>query len=128
MSEEFEGLPELPSGSRDEQAAPATAALASEDDPFYGKDCPLGMVQVEFVGVDPELRHGRYGYKPSQTAFLEIYVDGQRFRIDVGSLKQYAATGDDSSRGIHINFPLGATLRDRSLNALSIALPAPPAA
>lgn len=28
MSEDLEGLPELPSGSRDEQAVPATAALA----------------------------------------------------------------------------------------------------
>lgn len=93
-----------------------------DDKAVYGKDCPVGMVQVEFVGVDPELRNGRYGYKPSKTAFLEIYVDGQRFRIDVGSLKLSTDDGADL-RGIHINFPLNASVRDQCMNALNIALP-----
>ncbi len=90
----------------------------TEEEPYYGKDCPEGMVQIEFVGVSPDLRYSRYGYKPSESAFIEGYVDGKRFRIDFGSLE--AKTGKPS-RGIHINFPfVDAAILDQCMNAVSI--------
>lgn len=82
----------------------------------YGKDCPKGMVQVEFVGVDPKARHSEYGYVPTETAFIELYVDGKRYRIDAGDIGQYCHDGKPR-RGIHINGPFG-NIGDLSVNAL----------
>jgi hypothetical protein len=86
---------------------------------FYGKDCPQGMVQVEFVGVDPKLRYSDYGWKPSPHAFLEVYVDGQRFSMHVGDMSQF---GHEGKRGLHINYPIPAAVENRSINALTITL------
>ena len=84
----------------------------------FGKDCPLGMVQVEFVGVDPTLRCGDYGWKPSESAFLEVWVDGQRFRIDVGNLSSFGSDG----RGIHINGPMDFKTERIAVNAINIVM------
>lgn len=86
----------------------------------YGKDCPKGMVQIEFVGVDPKLKDGEYGYHPSKSAFLEVYVDGERFRIDVGDVSQ----GDGSTRrGIHVNGPIYMEVKKTAMNAADILIP-----
>ncbi len=89
-----------------------------EGETHYGKDCPVGMVQVEFVGCSPELRCSNYGWKPTERAFLEVYVDGQRFRIDVGSYHD----GKAQRRGLHIVGPVAAGYEQTSMNAASIFL------
>ena len=81
--------------------APLSAERRSlKDGMHFGNDCPKGKVQVEFVGVDPTLRYSPYGWKPSDRAFIEVWVDGHRFRIDVGDLSEHGHLG---RRGIHIN-------------------------
>lgn len=89
---------------------------------YYGGNCPVGMVQVEFVGCDPEARIGRYSRKPTKTAFIELYVDGQRYRIDAGDISERCFDGKPR-RGVHINYPMGAELGDRSMNALNLSVP-----
>ena len=77
------------------------------------------MVQVEFVGCDPKLKLGEYGWKPTETAFLEVWVDGKRFRIDVG-------THDDGSgprRGLHINTEMNFEIIKTAINSCSVLLP-----
>jgi len=96
---------------------------AGEDEQtYYGKDCPVGMVQVEFVGCPPSERYSDYGWKPTKSAFIELYVDGERYRIDAGEIGQNCFDGKPR-RGIHINYPVGAELGDRSVNALSLSNP-----
>ena len=87
---------------------------------YYGRDCPKGMVQVEFVGCQPETKRSEYGWKPCVRTFVEIYVDGKRFRIDVGDF--YTHDGS-KRRGIHINFPIQAGVDKVASNALDIFLP-----
>jgi hypothetical protein len=80
---------------------------------YYGKDCPKGMVQIEFVGCKPEDKHSEYGWKPVKSAFLEVWVDGQRFRIDVG-------TSYDGRRGLHIVGMAGMNVKKDAINACSV--------
>lgn len=87
------------------------------DEMFFGKDCPKGQVQIEFIGVDPTLRHSDYGYRPSPTAFLEVYVDGDRYRIEVGNVIRHDGT---TKRGLHINGPIDMVVDKHSMNALDI--------
>lgn len=89
-----------------------------DNENYYGKHCPKGMVQVEFVGCDPESRYSEYGYKPSKSAFIEVYVDGQRFRIDIGDV--YNGDGTKIVRGIHINGPVNLQAEKTATNAVSI--------
>lgn len=94
--------------------------MSDDKNAHYGKDCPQGMVQVEFVGCDPKTKVGKYGWKPCKSTFLEIYIDGQRFRIDVGNFQ----AGDGSwRRGLHINGPFDMMVDKYSLNALDIYSP-----
>ena len=86
---------------------------------YYGRNCPVGMVQVEFVGCSPEEKNGEYGWKPTVSAFLEIYVDGVRFRIDVGSPDD----GDKSKRGLHIIGPMDMEYTKDACNSCSITIP-----
>ena len=69
--------------------------MEKEKNYYFGEDCPVGMVQVEFVGSDPKKKISDYGWKPEKSTFLEIYVDGKRFRIDVGDI-------GEGKRGLHI--------------------------
>lgn len=85
----------------------------------FGKDCPVGMVQIEFVGVDPKLKYSPYGWKPSPSAFLEVYVDGQRYRIDVGNFDSF----NGIRRGLHICGPIDMVVDKHSLNAVDVYLP-----
>lgn len=88
---------------------------------YFGKDCPAGMVQVEFVGCDPKLKNGEYGWKPCESTFLEVYIDGQRFRIDVGNFQ----AGDGSwRRGLHIYCPFDTVVDKHSVNAMDVYSPA----
>jgi hypothetical protein len=90
------------------------------EESHYGKDCPVGMVQVEFVGCSPKDRHSDYGWKPCKSTFLEVYVDGQRFRIGVGD---YEAAGG-TRRGLHIVGPFDMQVDKHSVNAVDIYMPA----
>ena len=65
---------------------------------YFGEDCPAGMVQIEFVGCSPDNKRGDYGWKPEKTAFIEIYVDGNRYRVEVGDFHD----GKAQRRGLHI--------------------------
>lgn len=86
---------------------------------YYGNDCPVGMVQVEFVGCSPADRRGEYGWKPCNKTFLEISVDGERFRLDVGDLKEHGVNG----RGIAIIGPCNMAHRATAINACCISIP-----
>jgi hypothetical protein len=98
-------------------AQPSKSSRATdvpEQGTYYGQDCPKGKVQIEFVGCDPKERYSNYGWKPVDSAFLEVYVDGQRYRIDVGSFQ----AGDGSwRRGLHVCGPLNLQVDKHSLNA-----------
>ena len=95
---------------------------------MFGSACPQGKVMLEFVSVGEENRQvygdsgkqSPYSYYPVDSFFLEVYVDGKRFRIDVGNLREYG--GGDNSRGIHINYPMDAEIKGKSLNAHNIVL------
>lgn len=83
---------------------------------YWGKDCPVGMVQVEFVGCDPKTKKGQYGWKPCESTFLEIYIDGQRYSIQVGNFHDGVA----QRRGLHIVGPFDFQCEKTSLNAASV--------
>lgn len=94
----------------------------SEEGRFDGHNCPQGMVQIEFVGCDPKLRFSEYGYTPVESAFLEVYVDGLRYRIDVGTFR---STDGGYRRGLHIVGPSDMLVDKHSINAVDVYLPAP---
>jgi len=85
---------------------------------YFGKNCPVGMVQIEFVGCDPKSRYSDYGYKPTKSAFIEVYIDGQRFRIDIGDV--YNGDGTKVVRGLHINGPLNLQTEKTATTAVSV--------
>lgn len=91
---------------------------------YFGKDCPEGMVQVEFVGCRPENRISDYGWKPEPSAFLELWVDGQRFRVDMGDIRCADGT---TRRGLRIFVPVDADVERSSVNVCDILLAATPA-
>jgi hypothetical protein len=74
---------------------------------------------LEFVGIDPSKRRDGYSYEGVETFFLEVILDGQRYRIDVGDIGVNMSDGKPR-RGVHINYPLGAERGEYSLNALNI--------
>lgn len=94
--------------------------MADDADRHYGKDCPEGMVQIEFVGVSPSLKYSAYGYKPSPSAFLEVYVDGNRWRIDVGNVTRADGSVE---RGLHIIGPFDMVVDRHSVNAADLFKP-----
>jgi len=105
--------------STNDTTAPRTGETMSDlENPYYGKDCPVGMVQVEFVGCSPNARRGDYGWKPAKHAFLEVYVDGKRFRIEVGDFHD----GREHRRGLHIITDLDIGFERTSMNAASVFL------
>lgn len=87
----------------------------------FGKDCPKGKVQVEFVSVDPSLRISDYGWKPSDHARIEISVDGQLFQVVLGDVVQFDGT---KRRGLHVFIPMGAEVARQSINTVSVLLEA----
>lgn len=93
--------------------------MSEKEKCIYGKDCPKGMVQVEFVGVSPDLKQGEYGWKPSEHAFVDIYIDGERFNIQIGNFE--SARGG-TRRGLHIVGPFDMKVDKHSLNGLDIFL------
>lgn len=102
------------------QEARTEPAEREPDDAHYGENCPVGMVQVEFVGCSPQLRRGEYGWKPTESAFLELWVDGERFRIDVGNV---IGKHGESRRGLNIIGPLRMVVDHHSVNAVNLAIP-----
>lgn len=95
--------------------------LVLPPDPNYGKDCPVGMVQVEFVGCPPSARIHDYGWKPVEHAFLEVYVDGQRFRIEVGNVTRIDGT---KRRGLTVIGPCHWDVDHCAINAVDLMLDA----
>lgn len=85
---------------------------------YYGKDCPKGMVQVEFVGCSPDDRVSAYGWKPTKDATIDVWVDGKRFYIKVGDFHD----GKAQRRGLHIVTDLCVGFEQTSLNAASVFL------
>lgn len=88
----------------------------SNENLYFGKDCPKGMVQIEFVGCPPEDRVGKYGWKPQKHAWLEVYIDGERYRIEIGDFHD----GMAQRRGIHIVGNMDMKIKKTSINACSI--------
>jgi hypothetical protein len=88
---------------------------SKDENTYYGKDCPVGKVQVEFVGAHAE-RYSEYGFKPGESAFLEVYVDGRRFRINVGTFHD----GVTERRGLHIVGDSDMEFDKTSINAGSV--------
>jgi hypothetical protein len=93
--------------------------VPKDDNPYYGQDCPKGMVQVEFVGCSPSDKRGDYGWKPCKSTFLDIYIDGQRFYIKVGDFHDGVA----ERRGLHVIGPFNMSAEMTAVNAASILLP-----
>lgn len=85
---------------------------------YFGENCPEGMIQIEFVACSPENRIGNYGWKPEKHAFIEIWIDGKRFRVDVGDYTD----GHSTRRGLHIVGPIDLQVEKPSINACSIWL------
>lgn len=87
------------------------------DDPApFGRNCPEGMVQVEFVGCPPEARRGNYSWIPTKHAFLELWVDGRRFRVDLGTHHD----GTAERRGLRIIGEIPLVMHQDSINAGSV--------
>jgi hypothetical protein len=108
-----------------QRPAPISRTLAPQVQPvsgqnYYGKDCPTGMVQIEFVGCSPEDKYCEYGWKPVSHAWIDIYVDGKRYRVDVGDFHD----GIAQRRGLHIVGGLDLTCEKTGMNAVSIFLSA----
>lgn len=100
----------------DECGYPVVAARS------YGRDCPKGKVQVESVSVDPKLRMGDHGWYPSETARLEIWVDGERFAIEVGSV--YDRNGR-IVRGLQIISDRRVNTQETAVNSVTVTLDVP---
>jgi len=83
---------------------------------YFGKDCPVGKVQIEFVGCSPSEKYSEYGWRPVDGAFLEVYVDGERFRIQVGNF----CDGRNDRRGLQIIGPMDMKCEKTSVNACSV--------
>lgn len=89
----------------------------SEKNSWWGKDCPEGMVQVEFVGCSPDYKTSDYGWKPVKSTFIEVYVDGDRFRIQVGDFESTKG----KRRGLHIvTDKLNLIAEKSSMNAVDL--------
>jgi hypothetical protein len=100
------------------RAAQAAGRSVDDSNPYYGQDCPKGMVQVEFVGCSPADKRGEYGWKPCQSTFLDVYVDGQRFYIKVGDFHDGVA----ERRGLHVIGPMNMLVEKTSCNAATLGL------
>lgn len=74
------------------------------------------MVQIEHVGCGKENRISEYGWKPVKHAFLEIYIDGARFRVEVGDFHD----GVNYRRGLHIVYGTDIDIEKTSINACSV--------
>lgn len=100
----------------------------TDENRYFGKDCPKGMVQVEFVSVSPDLRYSDYGWKPSETAMIDVYVDGDRYNISIGNVETFdPETGAHScQRGLRIIGPAYMVVHKDSVNAFSVHKPQPP--
>lgn len=51
----------------------------SNDNKYFGKDCPVGKVQIEFVTTHSE-KYSEYGWKPSDHATVDAYIVEQVLR------------------------------------------------
>lgn len=92
---------------------------------YFGKDCPKGMVQVAFVSVDPKLRLDDYKWKPSESAMLDIYVDGAHYNIRVGDIDTFdkETRAHSKQRGLRVIGPFDMVVHKDSVNAFSVHKP-----
>lgn len=82
---------------------------------YFGRNCPVGKVQVEFVNVSPDLRYSPYGWKPSDSASIDVYIDGSRYHIQIGDCE----LGSGRRRGLYI-IATGIEVDKHSINACYI--------
>jgi len=88
------------------------------------KDCKEGQVQVSFVGGHPDNKKDDYGWGPQESAFLELYVDGNHFRINLGNVISYNKDGESSTkRGLHIVTDKHMEMERTASNSCNIILP-----
>jgi hypothetical protein len=92
------------------QSAPPTPGEAH----VYGG--AEGKVQVQFVGVSPSLKQGEYGWRPSDSAFIEAYVDEDCYRIGLGDYE----SSEGTRRGLHIVGPFDLAVDKHSINAVDL--------
>lgn len=91
--------------------------LTNKDKQYFGKDCPEGMVQVEFVGCGQENKISDYGWKPVKHAFIDLWVDGKRFRIEIGDIE-----GSDK-RGLKITSDfIDMEVEKTAVNSINVSL------
>lgn len=95
------------------------AGVTEPDEQTGGRLAEKGA-HLNFIGIDPARRNSRYAYNPVDSFFLEIGLDGQSYRLDVGNIGQNCSDGV-ARRGVHLFHPLGAELGELSLNSLNIA-------
>lgn len=86
------------------------------DKEHYGVNCPDGMVQVEFVHCNPKDRVSDYGWRPVSKTSVEVYIDGERYCIDIGDYND----GIAERRGLYIVGPFYMQCQMTSVNACSI--------
>lgn len=118
MNKDQKAVAEYITGGTTSEVSPSVVqgVVMSDDPRRYGQNCPKGMVQIEFVGCSPKNRMGDYGWAPEESAFLDIYVDGVRFRIQVGDFHD----GRAQRRGLHIVGPIEMACELTSVNACSV--------
>ncbi|BDQ36358.1 hypothetical protein SYK_07180 [Pseudodesulfovibrio nedwellii] len=90
--------------------------IEGEERPHYGKDCPEGMVQVEFVMCDPKDKKGEYGWKPVEKTSVDIYVDGERYLVKVGDYHDGVA----ERRGLYVGGPIDMVCEKTNINTCSL--------
>lgn len=88
------------------------------DGPHWDKDCPKGKVQVAFLGANPKLQFSPYSWKPEDHVFIEVSIDGEPWRIDIGDFEANVPGG--KRRGIHINGPFNLQADKHSINAVDL--------
>jgi hypothetical protein len=86
------------------------------EEPLLRNECPVGKVQVAFVGCPPTARRSAYGWKPVDAARIEVYVDGRRFHITIGDFHDGVA----ARRGVHISTEHDLHGQQTSINAWSL--------
>ena len=93
--------------------------MAVSEREHFGRNRGEGMVQVEFVGCPADKRIGDYGWAPVEQAFLELWVDGQRYRVTLGTFRD----GTAERRGLHIVTGGAVQVEQTSVNAVSVYIP-----
>lgn len=92
----------------------------NEDEIYFGQNCPDDMVQVESVITHSE-RKPHFdvlaGWKPGQSAHIDLYIGGRRFLILAG---QAARDYGHNEPGVYIMSDVGLDVKSVAVNAAFI--------